>query len=370
MPLLLTAEQKCMLWLSAAEVTPGKVQELLNRFGSLQEVWERFDKDEELRFHPAAKGVLSSMHSRDAVDELHGTLERKNVKLLFREDKAYPPLLGEIQDPPYLLYYAGKLDCLKRPMIAVVGTRRASAYGQEMASMISRGLCDAGMCVVSGLARGIDAAAHKAAVESGGHTIGVLGSGINVPYPPEHTELLRKIAGGIGLVLSEYPLNAEPRPYHFPHRNRIISGLSMGTVFVEGRIQSGGMHTVHAALIQGREVFAVPGKVGSYGSEGPHAILREGARIITSAQDVLEDLGLASEASANKRKPDADQNLTPLQHRIVDLLHVEALNIQELTERLKISENELFSEIGMLEILGVIEREAGNRFHLPLTAGQ
>jgi len=368
--LLLSAEQKCMLWLSSAEVTAGKVQNLIDRYGSLMEVWERFEKDKELRFHPTAQSVLASLHSRDALDALHGALERRNVKLLFRGNEAYPPMLDAIQDPPYLLYYAGKLDCLKRPMIAVVGTRRASAYGQEMAAMIARGLSEAGVCVVSGLARGIDAAAHKAVVENGGHTVGVLGSGINVPYPPEHTDLLRKIAGGVGLVLSEYPLNAEPLPYHFPHRNRIISGLSMGTVFVEGRIQSGGMHTVHAALMQGREVFAVPGRVGSYGSEGPHAILREGARIITSAQDLLEDLGLDSESSRKKNEPDFEKNLTPAQQRIVALLHVEALGLQELSERLLISENELFSEIGTLEILGVIEREAGNRFHLPLTARQ
>lgn len=292
------------------------------------------------------------------------------MKLLFQTDEAYPEMLATIQDPPYLLYYAGKLDCLKHPMISVVGTRRASAYGQEMAAMIARGLSDAGVCVVSGLARGIDGAAHKAVLDAGGRTIGVLGSGINVPYPPEHTELLRKIAGGIGLVFSEYPLNAEPRSFHFPHRNRIISGLCMGTVFVEGRIQSGGMHTVHAALMQGREVFAVPGKVGSYGSEGPHAILREGARIVTSAQDVLEDLGLDSRQPKPGQKQAYQQKFTPVQQQIVTLLHVEALNLQEMAARLQIDENELFTEIGMLEILGVIEREAGNRFHLPLMARQ
>ena len=202
-----------------------------------------------------------------------------------------------IQDPPYLLYYAGRLSCLQLPAIALVGTRTPSHYGMEMAASIARDLSKAGVCVISGLARGIDAAVHQAVLEAEGHTIGVLGSGINVPYPPEHRNMLRKIAGGIGLVISEYPLNAAPVDYHFPHRNRIISGLSMGTVFVEGKIQSGGMHTVHSALMQGREVFAVPGKVGTIGSEGPHAILREGARIVTCAQDLLDDLGITPEHS-------------------------------------------------------------------------
>jgi len=366
--LLLNAEQKCLLWLSAAEVTPGKVQDLLAYYGSAEEIWNRFDRENGPAFQSATHAVLRSLHSRDAIDELHERLEKKNVKLLFRTDEAYPETLSSIQDPPYLLYYAGKLSCLKKPMVAVVGTRRASSYGTEMASVIARELSEAGVCVVSGLARGIDAAAHKAVVEAGGATVGILGSGINVPYPPEHTVLLRQIAGGIGLVLSEYPLDAGPRPYHFPHRNRIISGLSMGVVFVEGRIKSGGMHTVHSALMQGREVFAVPGRVGTYGSEGPHVILREGARIITSAQDILEDLGL--QTSEAQKKPNKNSvKLTPLGHRIVSLLTIEPMGSAEIALKAGGDENEIITELGTLEILGVIEREAGNRFHLPYRGG-
>lgn len=370
--MLLNGEQKCMLWLSAAEVTPGKVRELIFRYGSLEEAWECFGTEYGPRFPDAAQSVMEAYHSRDAIDELHGTLERKNVKLLFQTDDAYPEQLNAIQDPPYLLYYAGKLDCLKKPMVAIVGTRRASSYGAEMSAMIARGLSDAGVCVVSGLARGIDGAAHKAVVEAGGSTVGVLGSGINVPYPPEHTELLRKIAGGIGLVLSEYPLDAGPRPFHFPHRNRIISGLSMGVVFVEGQIKSGGMHTVHSALMQGREVFAVPGRIGTYGSEGPHAILREGARIITSAQDVLEDLGLVEIGTAQTKasSPAVMQELTLLQYGIVEQLEVESLSPHEISTKMNVSENEIITELGTLEILGVVEREAGNRFHLPYRGGK
>lgn len=366
--MLLNAEQKCLLWLSAAEVTPGKVQELLKRYGTLEEVWASFGQENGPQFHEATHAVLKQFHSRDAIDELHGRLERKNVKLLFQTDDAYPEQLSAIQDPPYLLYYAGNLSCLQKPMVAIVGTRRASTYGCEMASMIARGLCEAGVCVVSGLARGIDAAAHKAVVEAGGSTVGILGSGINVPYPPEHTDLLRKIAAGIGLVLSEYPLDADPRPYHFPHRNRIISGLSMGVVFVEGRIKSGGMHTVHSALAQGREVFAVPGRIGMYGSEGPHAILREGARIITSAQDLLEDLGL-TEVALPKKSVRTEVSLTELQQRIVSLLQIEPLGSGEIALHTGNDENEIITELGTLEILGVIEREAGNRFRLPYRGG-
>ena len=168
--------------------------------------------------------------------------------------------------------------------------------------------------------------------------------------------------------MSEYPLDAGPRPYHFPHRNRIISGLSAGVVFVEGRIKSGGMHTVHSALMQGREVFAVPGRIGSYGSEGPHAILREGARIITSAQDVLEDLGLQT-VQMPKQADTPRVKLTALGYQIMSLLTIEPMGSAEIVLRTGLDENEVITELGTLEILGVIEREAGNRFHLPYRGG-
>jgi len=365
--MLLTAEQKCLLWLSTAEITAGHVQKLESYYGSLLDVWERFGKDPELDFHPWAEAVLSQYHSRDAIDDLYETLQQKNVKLLFRDDPVYPQMLSSIRDPPYLLYYAGKLSCFDKPMVALVGTRRASTYGREMASMLATGLAEAGICVVSGLARGIDAAAHQAVVKAGEKTVGILGSGINVPYPPENTELFRQIAGGNGLICSEYPLDAAPKPFHFPHRNRIISGLSMGVVFVEGRIKSGGMHTVHAALSQGREVFAVPGRVGSYGSEGPHAILREGARIITSAQDLLDDLGFSESCHASA-KPVHQPN--HIQHTIIDSLHIEASTPQEIADRTGLNASDIITELGTLEILGLVCREAGNRFYLPLSAKQ
>ena len=179
--------------------------------------------------------------------------------------------------------------------------------------------------------------------------------------------MLRKIAGGIGLIISEYPLNAPPVAYHFPHRNRIISGLSMGTVFIEGKIQSGGMHTVHSALMQGREVFAVPGQVGNRGSEGPHAILREGARIITSACDLLDDLGIENTPQKEQNRSNMVK-LNPVQRKIVAQLRLQELTPQEIAEASQLPVSEVITELGTLEILGVVAREAGNRFHLPLAA--
>lgn len=367
--MLLNAEQKALVWLSAAEVTAGHVMQLREEYSSALGVWEAFGSENGPKFRPGTHSTLKKLHSASAMEDLLGRMERKNVNLLFEDDPAYPELLRSIQDPPYLLYYAGRLSCLEKPMVAVVGTRRASTYGIEMAGMLARGLCEADVCVVSGLARGIDAAAHEAALYAGGRTVGILGSGINVPYPPEHTQLLRKIAGGIGLILSEYPLDAGPIAFHFPHRNRLIAGLCRGVVLVEGPVKSGGMHTVHAALMQGRQVFAVPGRVGSFGSEGPHAILREGARIITSAQDLLEDLDLAPVAPEKKKTGRSERiKLTHTQRAVVSALRIEPAGMQELSEKLQIGSGELMTELGTLEIMGVIRREAGNRFYLPLAA--
>lgn len=365
--MLLSAEQKCLLWLSSAEVTPGHLQQLLGEYETAEGIWDAFGKNGGPRFKEGTHAILAALHSPPAIEDLLERLEQKNVKLLFQTDKAYPDSLTEIQDPPYLLYYAGRVGCLSMPMVAIVGNRKASAYGIEMASMLAGELSRAGVCVVSGLARGIDAVAHQAALEAGGVTVGILGSGINVPYPPEHTGLLRKIAGGIGLVISEYPLDAPPVTYHFPHRNRLISGLSRGVVFVEGRIQSGAMHTVHAALDQGREVFAVPGRVGTCGSEGPNAILRDGARLITSGQELLEDLNLRP---AVRKDEGEGEELTDRQQKIVACLRRESMDMQQLSKALALPPAELIVDIGKLEIFGIVRREIGNRFYLPLRARQ
>jgi len=364
--MILTAEQKCLLWLSNAEVTPGYLQKLLETYHSVEEIWAQFGKEKGPQFPQAAYHLLKAAHTPAAIDDIAEKLDRKNVNLLFQGDQDYPYLLETIQDPPYLLYYAGRISCLQMPAIALVGTRTPSQYGLEVAAKLAADLAEVGICVVSGLARGIDSAAHNAVLQANGRTIGVLGSGINVPYPPENRSMLRKIAGGVGLIISEYPLDAPPVAYHFPHRNRIISGLCIGTVLIEGKIQSGGMHTVHSALNQGREVFAIPGHIGNTGSEGPHAILREGARLITCAEDLLEDLGFS--APARDTKTSSQEKLNPVQQAIVAQLHIQELTPQEISEATQIAFDTIMTELGTLEIMGVIVREAGNRFHLPLAA--
>lgn len=356
----LSEDKRALVWLSCAEVTAQRVHHLINKYGSPAEIRRSFGTDTGPKFQSTVFERLKKLRSEAALDDMLGQLENRHVKLLFSEDKEYPALLRAIDDFPYLLYYAGRLECLQAPAVALVGTRNASSYGKGVASAIARDLANAGVTVVSGLARGIDKAAHTGALEAEGSTVGVLGSGINLPYPPENAPLLRRIAAGKGLILTEYPLDAEPLSFHFPYRNRIISGISLATVFVEGAVRSGGMHTVNSALTQGREVFAVPGLVGSVGAEGPHAILREGARIVTCAGDILNDLGLpegkTTQSPAEVDIPD------PLQREIVRLLRKEPLSVEQLSETLHLKADELLSQLTIMEISGFVTREAGNLF--------
>ncbi|MDD3212524.1 MAG: DNA-processing protein DprA [Eubacteriales bacterium] len=364
-----TEEQRCLLWLSAAELSADRVRKLLEKRGSACALWEDFQNGISLTANEAANRVLQRYHSGIALDALCERIEKKGVTTLFVEEDTYPPLLRCIDDPPYVVYAMGDVTALSRPSAAIVGTRYPSGYGRDMARTIAFGLCDAGLCVVSGMARGIDGCAHEGALDAGGPTVAVLGSGVNVPYPIENLGVYQKIIEGGGAVISEYPIDATPQAYHFPNRNRVISGLSHAVIFVEGRIKSGGMITVNAALNQGRDVFAVPGCVGQTVAEGPLTILREGARLVTSAADVLEDLGLEPkpDLTAEKRElPPEGANLT--QQAILGALLREPLGMDGLCEQTGFSPDELMAELSVMEIMGQIRRDSGNIFALAIRA--
>ena len=361
-----TLEQRRLLWLSAAEITADRVQRLVEKRGSACALWEDYRLGEPLTANADAARMLARYHSDAAMDALCERIEKKNVTVLFQSDEAYPPLLKCIDDAPYVLYAMGDTGALRRPSVAVVGTRYPSGYGRNVARAMARGLCEAGVCVVSGLARGIDSSAHEGAIDAKGPTAAVLGSGVNVPYPFENLGLYRKIIDEAGVVLSEYPMDATPQTYHFPHRNRVISGLSHAVVFVEGKVKSGGMITVRTALDQGREVFAVPGCVGQDVSEGPHTIIREGARLVTSAEDVLVDLGLERlmASPANAPEPPLGENDT--QVRVLKALLREPLGLDGLCTATGHTADELMAELSVMEIMGQIRRDSGNIFALAI----
>jgi DNA processing protein len=247
------------------------------------------------------------------VEELRRA-ERALVRIVTLEDVGYPGQLRTIADPPPVLYVRGTLEGLE-PAVAIVGSRRASAYGLQCAERLAADLAVRGVTVISGLAIGIDGAAHRGALRAGGRTLAVLGSGLSHLYPPEHEDLAKQIVER-GAVVSEYPMETQPWPPNFPRRNRIISGLSLGVVVVEAAQRSGALITAGCALEQGREVFAVPGPMSAVTSQGTHQMLKEGARLVTSVDDILEELRLvplpissdAAEGSATDvRLPELEQ---------------------------------------------------------------
>ena len=230
-------------------------------------------------------------------------------RLLLLGQPGYPPQLAEIAVPPIALEVAGDTD-LAAPAVAVVGSRRATPYGIAVAERFAAGLAAAGLVVVSGLARGVDAAAHRAALRAGGRTVAVLGSAHDHLYPPEHRELARdcRACGG---VLTEFPPGTRPLPHHFPRRNRIIAGLTLGTLVVEAAERSGSLATARHAVDSGREVFAVPGPIGSDTSVGCHALIRVGAALVTSVRDILEELGLPERPAGQEAGRAGDQGQDP-----------------------------------------------------------
>ena len=243
----------------------------------------------------AADGVRAFAAWDELADEL-GRVEDAGVRLVRYGDTAYPERLRAIPDPPPVLYARGSPETAGRAAVGVVGSRAPSEYGREMTRLLCGGLAAAGIAVVSGMARGIDGEAHETALAGRAGTVAVLGSGVDVPYPPEHRDLCRRIEGG-GAVLSEHPMGTRPLPHHFPARNRIISGLTLGVVVVEATERSGSLITARLALEQGREVFAVPGPAGASRSRGPHRLIREGARLVEDVADIIEEIAPQLEAA-------------------------------------------------------------------------
>ena len=274
-------------------VGPRAAARLLERFGSAEAVFAALRAElERLRLRPEA---VESIVLRDRHLEAERELERVRAlgaDVLILDDGTYPALLREIPDPPITLYVRGEWEaCLEAPCVAMVGSRRCSTYGQNVASMLARDLAARGVTIVSGLARGIDAAAHRGALEAGGRTVGVLGTGVDEVYPRDHKKLAEEILERGGALVSQFPLGTPPIPENFPYRNRIISGLSLGVVLVEAAENSGSLITARLAMEQNREVYAVPGNVTSRNSFGTNYLIKgAGAKLVQQWQDVAAEL--------------------------------------------------------------------------------
>jgi DNA processing protein len=299
--------------------------------------------------------------SRAADTELT-TASQKDTEILCLADPRYPALLKEIHDPPRILYVRGDLSAISSPCIAMVGSRAATVYGKKIAHNFARQLAGYDLTVVSGVALGIDSAAHRGALETG-KTIGVLGCGVDVVYPKPHRDLYGEIVKK-GVLISEYPFGTRPDAFRFPARNRIISGLSLGVVVVEAASKSGSLITAELALDQGRDVFAIPGRVDSPKSHGAHRLLQEGAMLVQSVDDIILQLGLSHKSpdSLQKNEKIYTTDLTPEEKTLYGLLDVYPQTIDDLILSSGFRPDKMAELLLLLELKGVVESLPGNQY--------
>ena len=321
------------------------------------------------------KGLALLRHALADEARLLGGLAKKKMTLVLREDTQYPPLLRQIAHPPHLLYVYGETDLTDRFPVAVVGTRRASAYGLTHTREIAAELAQTGVCVVSGLALGIDAAAHTGALDGGGRTVAVLGSALDKPYPQENEPLMRRILESGGSVVSEYAPGTPPSRYSFLQRNRIIAGMCLGTLVTEGPRRSGALNTATRTLENGREVFALPGNVDSPGAQLPNMLISEGARLVTGAADILsalviepKDAPKAAQAAVApmeapaERKPHIPGGLDETQRAICAALLAGEADFDALCAVSGLESDELGALLIEMEMDGLVTPLAGTRY--------
>ena len=315
------------------------------------ELWQRVGRAER-----ALEKELAAARRR--ARRLLDVAARRGIRALAFGAEEYPAPLAAIPDPPPVLWYRGAAQALDAPAVAIVGSRTASPYAREVAFRLASGLAACGIAVASGLARGVDAAAHRGALDAGGTTVAVPGCGVDVIYPPEHGDLLRDVAAA-GAVAGELPPGEPPRAYHFPRRNRLISGLSLAVVVVEASERSGSLITARCAAEQGREVMAVPGSVLAGRSRGGHALIRDGARIVESVDDILEELRPEARGGRHAAAGDRPQEDDPLLCRMD---RGETYDLDELAALTRLDRAALASRVVELEMEGRLARSDSGRF--------
>jgi len=309
------------------------------------------------------KALSNSARDSDWANRELDRLEKLGLGLLTLNDESYPHNLKMIYDPPPILYIKGEIQERDGLSLAIVGSRSASAYGKDTTQRLARSLTERGFTIVSGLARGIDTAAHKGALKAGGRTLAVLGSGVDVIYPWENKRLAEEISER-GAVISEFPLGTQPEAPHFPSRNRIISGLSLGAIIIEASFRSGSLITARLALEQGREVFAVPGNVDSPWSKGTNRLIKEGAKLVTDTEDIIEEVLPQYEAPGKLKSesPPEPEDLTLEGKTILALLEASPVPIDSLIQETGFPSGQVSSLLLDLELKGLVKQLPGKTF--------
>jgi len=353
------ARQRALLRLAHLELPPRRLLSLLEQFDDPVEVF-RASRHDLLRIEGMTEAAaVRILNAPELSAEAWQRWSHSNARILTWRDDGYPAPLREIDDFPPLLFVRGSLHERDRFAVAIVGTRKPTPYGKSVAEQLARELSRYGLTVVSGGARGIDTAAHTGALRAGGRTIAVLGCGVDVAYPPESQSLFNEIATQ-GAVLSEYPPGTQPDAWRFPARNRIVSGLSLGVLVVEAPNDSGALITATHALEQGKPVFAVPGNIHSGQSAGCHRLIKDGATLVDSVEDIVRALGIVPEPPPERTTN--TMHLTTTQQEVLRALSLTPKHVDALADELRLSVAQLNAELLILEMHNLVRRQPGNAY--------
>ncbi len=369
---MITSREAYIALNMVGSVGPVRVRALLEKFGRPENILTA--SRESLVSIPGvgkevAENILRWNETVDAKAELVRS-EKSGIHVVTRDDAAYPKNLREIYDPPLVLYVRGELIENESLAMAIVGSRRTTLYGQEMSRKLAYQLARSGVTVVSGLARGIDTAAHKGALQGKGRTVAVIGCGIDVVYPPENAGLCDDIVNGGGAIVSEFPFGVKPDRQNFPMRNRIISGWSMGVVVVEANSQSGSLITVTQATEQGRQVFAVPGRADSLLSRGTNRLIKEGAKLTEDVEDILSEFEYLmppsntekTESSQSSSRPQTPLKLSEKEEKIYSCIENEEVSIDEIVRSSGLTTASVSANLLSLEMKRLVKQLPGKYF--------
>ena len=341
-------------------IGPARFRRLLAHFGTAEAAWRANGRD--LAFAGLDLRTIESIvatRERLDLDRELARVEDAGASLVTQDDDLYPPLLRQIPDAPPLLYVRGQLRAADELSIAVVGTRRASIYGKHVCERLVTEIAGRGVTVVSGLARGIDAVAHRVALAAGGRTIAVVGCGVDVVYPPEHAALARDILNN-GAIISEYPLGSSPEAGNFPARNRIISGMTRSTLVVEAGETSGALITATFAVEQGRDVLAVPGSILAEGCVGTNRLIQQGAKLVLDVNDIFDELSIATVGQQLEFRAVAPDD--PTERSLLSLLTGEPSHVDEIVRQLGLPVATVSGALAMLELKGMARHVGGMNY--------
>ncbi|MBI3601586.1 MAG: DNA-protecting protein DprA [Candidatus Omnitrophica bacterium] len=360
----MTSQEALMVLNAIPGLAASGIRKLMDAFGSADQILQQNYKTLlEQGLAPSLATNIVHFPKDKFLEGEYNHLRQKDVEVITVVDERYPSCLKAIPSPPLVLYMRGKHQMLSLPAVAMVGSRRASFYGIKIAERFAGVFARVGVAVVSGLAKGIDTASHQGCLKAQGATMAVLGCGLNHIYPKENTRLLEDIAQG-GLLVSEFPMDTAPLMYNFPRRNRIISGLSLATLIIEAAEKSGALITADCALEQGRDVFAVPGNIDSDLSQGTNRLIKDGAKIALSAEEILQELGLEMKAQLEQEKSYEKPrvNLSVDEYKVYEMLDHQPNHIDVIAARCGLDIGALMIQVLNLELKGVIKQLPGQYY--------